>query len=1158
MRHGAPCGVGMDLRTLLDVVVSAPSLQRAAALASSHRIHLTLGVPDAAKAATAAALFRATGRSLLLVVPRPEQAEALAEELAAWLGEGEPMLLFPDREALPYERLAPDLEAVAGRLRVLARLRHGGPALVVASARALAQRTITPQELAAASPVLRPGDLLEPEHFLRSLLAWGYSLEPVVERPGQAARRGGIVDVFRPTEQLPLRIELWGNRIESLRRFDPETQRSLGAVPEAELGPAREALFARPWPSWADELDFSPLPPEGQQRFRRELEELAQSQASQDDHFWVPFFARGTLLEHLPADALLVVDERPELMAFLRELEGQSLAARSEMEERGELPRGLPLPHQPAAEVLSALEGADRLLWLSRWASGDEGEAALRLPFAPAQGFGGQLRRLLTEAMRESRRGMRVVIVSQQAPRLSELLAEQGQPEGVEVVHGSLSGGWRLEEGDARLLLLSDREVFGTSKERRPQPRRYLTAQVFLSELSPGDYVVHTDHGIGRFRGLVRSSLDGVEREYLELEYAEGDRLLVPVDQMDRVARYLGPSDHEPRLTRLGSGEWQKTKQRVRQAVADLARELVTIYAAREVFPGHPFPPDTPWQLELEASFPYLETPDQLAAIAEVKRDMESPRPMDRLICGDVGYGKTEIALRAAFKAAMDGKQVAVLVPTTVLAQQHYETFRRRLAPFPVRVGLLSRFLSEREQREVVKALAEGSLDIVIGTHRLLQRDVRFKDLGLVIIDEEQRFGVAHKEHLKKLRREVDVLTLSATPIPRTLYMALGGVRDMSLLETPPESRLPIKTYVAQYDGRLVREAIRRELARGGQVFYVHNRVHSIGEAARRVQELVPEARIAIAHGQMDEEELALVMEEFVGGRIDVLVCTTIIESGLDIPNVNTIVIEDADRLGLAQLYQLRGRVGRGAHRAYAYLLYDPRGQLSETAKRRLQAIFEATELGAGFQIALRDLEIRGAGNLLGPEQSGHMAAVGLDLYSRLLAEAARRLRAAMRGEVPPPPKEGPEVIVDLPISGYLPESYVPDLNQRLALYQRLAEAPSPEAVDDIAQEMRDRFGPLPPPAEGLLEVARLRSLARRAGARSLAVEGGTLVMRMAEGRRLPPSALPQPLPRGVEAGPTSLRLDPVVLGDAWRKLLREVLEGISRAVEANGEKMGK
>ena len=1147
----------MDLSGLLEEVASAPTLRRVAQLARSPSLRLVLGLPDAAKAASVAALFRSLGRPLLLVLPRPEQAEALADELSAWLGAAAEVLVFPEREALPYERLTPDYEAVAARLRALSRLLRPGPALVVSSARALAQRTLARPELAASSLRLRPGDELDLERFLSRLLSWGYSLEPAVERPGQVARRGGIVDVFPPASELPVRIELWGRQVDSLRLFDPETQRSRGPADEVEVTPAREALFAPPWPPWTESLDLDSLSPESRQRCQRELDELRQGQASAGEHFWVPFFARGTLLEHLPPDAVVVADERQELGAVLAELERQSRDARRELEERGELPRGLPLPHLTAAELMAALEGAPRLVWLSRWAA-DEAEGSLRLPFSPAQGYGGQLRRLVNEVIRESRRGTRVVIVSHQAPRLSELLAEQGAPEGVAVVHGALSGGWRLEEGDARLLLLSDREVFGTSKERRPQPRRYFTVQAFLSELAPGDYVVHVDHGIARFRGLVRSSRDGVEREYLELEYAEGDRLLVPVDQMDRVARYLGPSDHEPRLTRLGSGEWQKTKQRVRQAVTDLARELVTIYAAREVFPGHPFPADTPWQLELEASFPYLETPDQLVAIAEVKRDMESPRPMDRLICGDVGYGKTEIALRAAFKAAMDGKQVAVLVPTTVLAQQHYETFRRRLAPFPVRVGLLSRFLSEREQQEVVKALAEGSLDIVIGTHRLLQKDVHFRDLGLVIIDEEQRFGVAHKEHLKKLRREVDVLTLSATPIPRTLYMALGGVRDMSLLETPPESRLPIKTYVAQYDGRLVREAIRRELARGGQVFYVHNRVQSIGEAARRVQELVPEARIAIAHGQMDEEELALVMEEFVAGRVDVLVCTTIIESGLDIPNVNTIIIENADRLGLAQLYQLRGRVGRGTHRAYAYLLYESPERMTDAARKRLEAIFEATELGAGFQIALRDLEIRGAGNLLGPEQSGHVAAVGLDLYSRLLAEAARRMRAAMRGEVPPPPREGPDVVLDLPITGYLPDSYVPDLNQRLALYQRLAEATSPEAVEEIAQEMADRFGPAPPPTQGLLELARLRALARQAGVRSLAVEGGRIVLRMAEGRSLPAGALPRPLPRGVEAGPSTVWLNPLALEDDWRKLVEQVLNGIIRAVEASGEKMGK
>ena len=554
--------------------------------------------------------------------------------------------------------------------------------------------------------------------------------------------------------------------------------------------------------------------------------------------------------------------------------------------------------------------------------------------------------------------------------------------------------------------------------------------------------MVHIEHGIARFAGLTHKTLDGNEREYLELRYAQGDRLFVPTDQVDRVSRYVGPGDHTPALTRLGSGDWVRAKERVRRAVGDLARDLLGLYAARQVLEGHAFPPDTAWQQELEASFPYLETPDQLEAVRQVKSDMENLRPMDRLVCGDVGYGKTEVAIRAAFKAVLDGRQTAVLVPTTVLAQQHYRTFQERLSSFPARIEMLSRFRSERDQRQVVSDLASGAVDIVIGTHRLLQKDVTFKNLGLVIIDEEQRFGVAHKERLKQMRREVDVLTLSATPIPRTLHMSLVGIRDMSTMETPPEERLPIKTYVSEFDDRLVREAIIRELERGGQVYFVHNRVHNIEQVAHRLRDLVPEAEIAVAHGQMPEELLERVMLDFVRGGIDVLVCTTIIESGLDIPNVNTIIINQADRLGLAQLYQLRGRVGRGAFRAYAYVLYDRGRVLTEPAQKRLQTIFEATELGAGFQIALKDLEIRGAGNLLGAEQSGQIGAVGFDLYVRLLAEAVERLKALQRGEKPPLPATArPAVTLDLPLTAHIPHSYVPDLNLRLALYQRLASA---------------------------------------------------------------------------------------------------------------------
>ncbi|MEE8346896.1 MAG: transcription-repair coupling factor, partial [Dehalococcoidia bacterium] len=719
---------------------------------------------------------------------------------------------------------------------------------------------------------------------------------------------------------------------------------------------------------------------------------------------------------------------------------------------------------------------------------------------------------------------------------------------GLALVQGSLPAGWRLSEDGVELTLITDTEVFGFAKQRRRAPRKGINREAFLAELSPDDYVVHIDHGIARFAGLVRMAVEEHEREYLELRYAEGDKLFVPTDQVDRVSRYVGPSDHEPRLTRLGSGDWQRAKRRVKQAVQALAQDLLALYAAREVLPGHSFNADTPWQAELEASFPYVETADQLEAIAEVKRDMEQPRPMDRLVCGDVGYGKTEVAIRAAFKAVMDGRQAALLVPTTVLAKQHYHTFRERLGAFPMRVEMLSRFRSDAEQREVVEGLAQGTVDIVIGTHRLLQKDVQFKDLGLVIIDEEQRFGVAHKEHLKQMRRDIDILTLSATPIPRTLYMALGGIRDMSTMETPPEERLPIKTYVSEFDDRLVREAILRDLERGGQVYFVHNRVHNIEMIARKVREIVPEASVEIAHGQMPEHDLERVMAEFVEGSIDVLVCTTIIESGLDIPNVNTIIVNQADKLGLSQLYQLRGRVGRGAHRAYAYLMYDRKRQLTEHAQKRLQTIFEATELGAGFQIALRDLEIRGAGNLLGPEQSGYMAAVGFDLYCRLLAESVERLRAMKKGEAPPLPREGPEVTIELPLTAHLPQSYVPDLNQRLALYQRMSDTTDPREVESIGQELVDRFGQPPPPVRNLLFIILLRTLAVRAGVQAIMTEDGQAVVRLKEGSHVPREALETRAPKGVQPGRTLVRVE---LGNAWRGRLRQTLDALADAVMA-------
>ena len=721
---------------------------------------------------------------------------------------------------------------------------------------------------------------------------------------------------------------------------------------------------------------------------------------------------------------------------------------------------------------------------------------------------------------------------------------------------GSLPEGFRFTPGGAASPwhLFTDGEIFGW---RPPRPRRRSlpkaeAPEAAYADLKPGDWVVHVEFGIGRFAGLVRRTLEGQEREYLLVEYAEGDQLFVPVHQADRLTKYIGPDERPPTPTRLGTGEWQQVKARVRRAVEQVARDLLDLYARRQVAQGHAFGPDTDWQRELEAGFPYEETEDQARAIAEVKRDMESPRPMDRLICGDVGYGKTEVALRAAFKAVMDGKQVAVLVPTTVLAQQHYHTFRRRLAAFPVEVEMLSRFRTEAEQREILFRLANGAIDIIIGTHRLLSGDVQFKDLGLVIIDEEQRFGVTHKEHFKRLRTSVDVLTLTATPIPRTLYMALTGVRDISVINTPPQERLPVITHVGPYDPQVVRQAILRELDRGGQVFFVHNRVHTIQAMRKHLARLVPEARIAVAHGQMPERQLAAVMERFAAGEVDVLLSTTIIESGLDFPNANTLIVDRADTFGLAQLYQLRGRVGRGAVQAYAYFFRHRRKPPTPEGRQRLQVLAEHSALGAGLSIAMRDLEIRGAGDLLGTRQHGHMAAVGFHLYTHLLAEAVRRLRKE-HGLPPDPTAEAlayrPPVSVELSLAVGIPSAYIPDQRMRLAFYRRLAELRTLDEVDALAQELRDRFGPVPEAVDNLLYQVRVRVLAEKAGLASVGGEAGQIVLRypVPEGEKgQPRQALRlRPLPPPVRTGRWAYWL-PYEGNPHWREDLLRALEALA------------
>jgi transcription-repair coupling factor (superfamily II helicase) len=1112
----------------------------AAAATGSGRHAGVTSVPHGAKSYLAAALSLVAGERICWIARDSEIGDRVAEELAAWVGDPGAVAVLEPRTALAYERSELVADETAARVAALSAWRSGRARILVASVQALLQHTIAPDDLPATPRSLAVGARLSQSALLRELLDLGY--QPVLEVAGRGefARRGGIVDVFPSSAELPVRIESFGDEIDSLRAFDPTDQRTTGKVDRVLLLPASEFLVPH---GGADALTarLGALARRLNERLGADLERLATATegraAAVGDaaEVWAPLLAPATALDHLGPETLLVLDEPADIGEAGAFLWRQADERHAELVAAGELPKDWPTTLLGPRDWKRRLLGARtlELTWESEAgdaiAGGGRSSGDLfgwREPQLPP-GRGARIAEAVDRWRGADGGGAtepRIIIASDQAPRLAELLAEAGQgaglsdaiavappPGSVSIIDRSLNGGFA--DGPDGVVFVTDRELFGSVRVRRPKAMRRVVPRDILERLSPGDLVVHIDHGIARYeRMLRRSGGQGDERDFLELAFQGQDRIFVPVEQIGRISRYSG--GESPQLSKLGGTEWLRTKQRVSKAVADLAEELLALYAARAEAPGHAYPDDTPWQGEMEAAFPYEETVDQLRAVVEVKHDMEAVRPMDRLVVGDVGYGKTEVAIRAAFKATQDGKQVAVLVPTTVLAAQHYATFSQRFGPFPVKVALLSRFVAKADQERAVAGLADGSVDLVIGTHRLLSRDVRFRDLGLVVVDEEQRFGVAAKERLKQLKREVDVLTLSATPIPRTLNLALAGVRDMSVIETPPEDRLPIQTRVAEASAGLVRDAILRELDRGGQVFYVHNRVETIEAQAEQLRKLLPDARLVVGHGQMAEGHLESVMLKFAEGAADVLVCTTIIESGLDIPNANTIIIDRADTLGLAQLYQLRGRVGRSSRRAYAYLLYRRRERMSEDARKRLQAIFNASELGAGFQIALSDLEIRGAGNILGGEQSGHMAAVGFDLYSRLLAEAVEERKAAREQRAPV--LVAPQAVIDLPLEAHLPDDYVTDEAQKLELYRRLARARTPGDVAAFRQEVTDRFGPLPLPVQRLAEVAELRLAAEGAGVASMSREDGQLVVRFGAGlsratamRLLTPGSLP-------------------------------------------------
>ncbi|HEX2699237.1 MAG TPA: transcription-repair coupling factor [Acidimicrobiales bacterium] len=1057
----------MSLRSLPPLLRNDPTL---AALAG--RSAAVLAVPEPARAFAVAGLAHLSQRHPLVVaMPTATDAERLAADVRTFLGDDQ-VDVFPAWETLPFERVSPSVETMGRRLRAMWRLRnpHRAPRVLVAPVKALVQR-LGPHVEEAEPTIVSPGDQVEADDLVHRLVGAGYRREYQVEHRGEVAVRGSIVDVFPSTADVPVRIDLWGDEVDRLTEFAVADQRSTVDIVCAEIFACRELLPTREVRERAGRLVA--VEPWGREQWER----LAEGLVFDGMESWLPWLTEG---EHLLPDLIgddaqvLLVEPRRMRDRAAELLDEEAALAGTLAGTWGAGDRSFPPLHLPFERLLAHTRAP---AWSVTPAAEGPGTAVLQATgWDPVVGDGTRLAKQLTDLAGD---GFRIIAAADgegTAARITSRLRDEGVV-GAEVVVAPLERGFILPT--LKLAVLGESDLTGRRRaHRRPRPRARAT-EGFFDDLQPGDYVVHHSHGVARYGGMVKRTMGGAERDYLMLEYRGGDRLYVPSDQIDLVRPYTG--GESPTLNKLGGVDWGRSKARVRAAVREIAQELIVLYRRRVTTPGFAFETDTPWQHELEQAFPYTETPDQLKAIAEVKADMEDPSPMDRLVCGDVGFGKTEVAIRAVFKAVQAGKQAAVLVPTTLLAQQHFATFSDRFAGYPVRVEVLSRFLTAQEAKKVTLGLKDGTVDVVIGTHRLLSGDIAFKDLGLLVVDEEQRFGVTHKENIKKLRAEVDVLTLTATPIPRTLEMSLTGIRDLTLLNTPPADRQPILTYVGEYDERAVAEALRRELLREGQVFFVHNRVADIEHVARDLRHLVPEARIAVAHGQMDEGTLEKVVLDFWEGAYDVLVCTTIIESGIDMPTVNTLVVDRADLLGLGQLHQLRGRVGRAGSRAYAYLFFPPERALSEQAYERLKTIGEHTELGSGFKIAMRDLEIRGAGNLLGADQTGHIAAVGYDLYVQLVSEAV----AELKGEKP---REPAEIKLDLPVDANLPPDYVSREDLRLEAYRRLSTVTTHAEVDDIRDEWLDRYGPLPPPAEALLAVGRLRAECARTGVREVTV----------------------------------------------------------------------
>ncbi|WP_150275639.1 transcription-repair coupling factor [Paenibacillus tepidiphilus] len=1076
---------------------------------------LISGLSGSARQIMLAALHEETARPLLVVTHNMFSAQKIAEDLQEALSVDR-VLLYPANELVAAEAAVSSPETLAQRIEVLTKCAQGFRGVVVVPYSGVRRLLPSPHVMAEAQLTVTQDGTLVLDEFLKDMIKMGYERVERVENRGELSVRGGIIDFYPMTSSLAYRVELFDEEVDSIRTFDPADQRSIDKVRSVKITPAKEIIAE------SSRLDAASSEAAGmlerqlekmtdrqaklrlREEMGRELEMLRQGAYFPEIYKYISLLypERAHLYDYVAQDTLLILDEPARLLETAKQLERDESEWNLHLLQNG---KTLPDLHLSVDNDAIMYHRPFQSLFMSiflRQVPHIQPQNILGFISRGMQDFHGQMNVLKAEMERWHKSGVQVVMLAgseERLERMRRVLYDYGIEEPT-ILQGNLGSGFELPS--IHLAVITEGEMFSQKqrKARKVSSKGMDNAERIKSytELKIGDYVVHQNHGIGKYMGIGTLEVSGIHRDYMHIMYAGGDKLSVPIEQIDLIQKYVGSEDKEPKVYKLGGNEWSRVTSKVRHSVQDIADDLIKLYAERQSALGYAFEKDTQEQREFEEMFPYEETRDQLRAIGEIKKDMEQNRPMDRLLCGDVGYGKTEVAVRAAFKAAIEGKQVAILVPTTILAQQHYETFRERFANYPLNIQVLSRFRSRKEQNDTIKGVRQGTVDVVIGTHRLLSQDMVFKDLGLLIVDEEQRFGVTHKEKLKKLKTNVDVLTLTATPIPRTLHMSMLGVRDLSVIETPPENRFPVQTYVVEYSQTLVREAVERELARGGQVYYLYNRVQGIQEMAAQISMLVPEARVGIGHGQMSESELEKTILDFLDGEYDVLVSTSIIETGVDIPNVNTLIVHDADKMGLSQLYQLRGRVGRSNRIAYAYFTYQRDKVLTEVAEKRLQSIKEFTELGSGFKIAMRDLSIRGAGNLLGAEQHGFIASVGFDLYSQMLAEEIRKRKVTVLGEEDSSLKQG-NTVIDLSIDAYLPSEYIYDSIQKIEIYKKVAAVSTFEDAAELEDELLDRFGELPEAVVNLLSVARLKVYGKLYGLESIIRKGDEVALNLHE-----------------------------------------------------------